>query len=46
MIVKVVYKCWGCGSAKVAEEDIEIEVPVPSIEKWNLCQECIEGKDE
>lgn len=41
MKTEIVYLCWNCGSQTTKNEDIETELPLPRIEKWNVCPECI-----
>jgi len=42
VIIPVHSICWGCGAEKVEYEDIERELPC--LEKWNVCQECIDRR--
>lgn len=38
MEIPVTYQCWGCGSQVTVYE--ETDIPVPSMTKWNLCNDC------
>jgi hypothetical protein len=40
MEVLVRYQCWDCGSSKEQYEDLEIILPIPLLEQWNLCPYC------
>lgn len=41
--IPVTYLCWGCGSQVTVLEEVETTLPVPSLEKWNLCLDCIKS---
>jgi len=41
MKIEVVYLCWNCGSQMIKIEEIATKLPIPYLEKWNVCPECL-----
>lgn len=44
-LIPVTYWCWGCGSSTTVMELAPEGPPVPSLEKWNLCPDCVKRKE-
>ena len=40
-LIPVTYRCWGCGESKEVKEPAPESPPVPALEKWNLCPDCV-----
>lgn len=46
-VLEITYKCWGCGSEVVEEEEVEPlrDSTSSGEERWNLCPDCVEEKE-
>ena len=42
--VEVTYLCWGCNSSTTKVEEVDSRLPLPAVEQWNICPECLEKK--
>lgn len=43
-MIPITYMCWGCGSQITVYEDVETSLPVPMVEQWNICFDCLRKK--
>ncbi|MFC1953423.1 hypothetical protein ACFLWR_04760 [Chloroflexota bacterium] len=41
MKMEVVYLCWNCGSQMIKIEEVTTKLPLPYLEQWNVCPECL-----
>lgn len=39
LTIPVDYRCWGCGSSVVKQE--ESDIPIPAKTVWNVCPNCV-----
>lgn len=46
MEIDVTYLCWGCGSQKTVKEEVSLSLPLPFIQRWNVCDDCKLKKDK
>ncbi len=43
--IAVTYLCWSCGSIVTKNEEVDSRLPLPAIERWNICPDCIGNKE-